>query len=563
MSVPALALAPVLIDPARGPERTTDPNDDCSTAPPATTTTPGSPGPPPPVAASARSACTAPSATSTPPPARSCAPWTPSRCPTRCSTPRAGTAAPPSAPPAPRPTAATPTSSSAPGSPAARRPRHGAHPPVRVRHLHRPLVRPGAHPPHRPGGRAARCRPRRKADLCQHGRRLSCGQRHKDTDPALGRPLCPDCYDYAAAVVWNAHAPELWRRTTIAIRRQLVKTAKAAGPGKCSWRMRRWRSSRPAAWSTSTPSSALTPPPRRPARPARPRHGQLLDAIQAAAASIWFATVAHPARPQGWDIRWGAQLDTRIIQLPPAAARPPTLPSRPIWRDTPRKRPRRSAPSACRITAANVGFYGDPHRHQGRLIRAAWHHGSHTPLTSSPLPWAHTPGYPGHFATKSRRYSTTFRALRAARADYRRRQRPKFRPTRARGPGRRHHRHPPGMGRDGLAHHRRRPPGPLGRRPRPRPRPGRPRPCPSRLTAREGETMDAQSPGDLLHGDGYHRRGRQAPSASTRPPCVAGGPVTSPKARPSSRCPPGSPCTAAMMYGAGCCSHRIDPERAA
>jgi hypothetical protein len=33
-------------------------------------------------------------------------------------------------------------------------------------------------------------------------------------------------------------------------------------------------------------------------------------------------------------------------------------------------------------------------------------------------------GYRGHFATKSRRYSTTLRALRQARADYRRRQRP-------------------------------------------------------------------------------------------------------------------------------------------
>jgi hypothetical protein len=31
-------------------------------------------------------------------------------------------------------------------------------------------------------------------------------------------------------------------------------------------------------------------------------------------------------------------------------------------------------------------------------------------------------GYRGHFATKSRRYSTTLRALRRARADYRRRR---------------------------------------------------------------------------------------------------------------------------------------------
>src|SRR6476469_5925495 len=31
-------------------------------------------------------------------------------------------------------------------------------------------------------GRAARCRPRRKASYCPHGRRISCGQRHREDD---------------------------------------------------------------------------------------------------------------------------------------------------------------------------------------------------------------------------------------------------------------------------------------------------------------------------------------------------------------------------------------------
>jgi hypothetical protein len=39
--------------------------------------------------------------------------------------------------------------------------------------------------------------------------------------------------------------------------------------------------------------------------------------------------------------------------------------------------------------------------------------------------WAHTLGYRGHFATKSRRYSTTMRALRAGRRDWQRRQHPR------------------------------------------------------------------------------------------------------------------------------------------
>src|SRR5215472_3531491 len=37
------------------------------------------------------------------------------------------------------------------------------------------------------GGKVARCRPRRKANYCPHGRRISCGQRHKEDDACLGR----------------------------------------------------------------------------------------------------------------------------------------------------------------------------------------------------------------------------------------------------------------------------------------------------------------------------------------------------------------------------------------
>ncbi len=50
---------------------------------------------------------------------------------------------------------------------------------------------------------------------CEHGQPLICGQRHPESDPALGQALCPDCYDYEAAVLFNAGVSELWRRTTI------------------------------------------------------------------------------------------------------------------------------------------------------------------------------------------------------------------------------------------------------------------------------------------------------------------------------------------------------------
>jgi hypothetical protein len=41
------------------------------------------------------------------------------------------------------------------------------------------------------------------ARRCPHGRDISCPTRHVGTDRRLGRPMCGDCYDYQAAVVFN------------------------------------------------------------------------------------------------------------------------------------------------------------------------------------------------------------------------------------------------------------------------------------------------------------------------------------------------------------------------
>jgi hypothetical protein len=78
-----------------------------------------------------------------------------------------------------------------------------------------------------------------------------------------------------------------------------------------------------------------------------------------------------------------------------------------------------------KITTANATAYADPRTHQGRLIAACLKLGAHSHEDFKALRrWAHMLGYRGHFATKSRRYSTTMRALRAARRDWKRRQHP-------------------------------------------------------------------------------------------------------------------------------------------
>ena len=95
------------------------------------------------------------------------------------------------------------------------------------------------------------CRARRDKPVCPHGRPLWCTKRHRDDDPRLGEPLCADCYDYTAHVVWQWYAPELWRRFTIALQRDLAHrvglTVAAVPAGLQDLLLQGRRSSRPAA----------------------------------------------------------------------------------------------------------------------------------------------------------------------------------------------------------------------------------------------------------------------------------------------------------------------------
>jgi len=71
------------------------------------------------------------------------------------------------------------------------------------------------------------CRPRRdhKERRCPHGRDIACPRRHNEADPRLGWPLCADCYDYEAAVLFNTYAGKLWRRFTTYLPRHLARRA--------------------------------------------------------------------------------------------------------------------------------------------------------------------------------------------------------------------------------------------------------------------------------------------------------------------------------------------------
>jgi hypothetical protein len=277
-----------------------------------------------------------------------------------------------------------------------------------------------------PGGRTLRCRPRRKVVICPHGRRLSCGQRHKDTDTSLGKPLCPDCYDHDASVVWNAHAPELWRRTMIGLRRQLDRLARPDRIKLSYAKVAEFQARgvihfhallRLDGYDPADPAAIISPPPHLTSI-------ELGNAIRRAVAATWFATVSHPVKPAGWDINWGTQLDIRPVSVTPDGditsghvagylAKYATKATEPVGL------------AVVRITSDNINSYAAAPTHQGRLIRACWKLGATShPDFQALRRWAHMLGYRGHFLTKSRRYSVTFKALRAARATWQRRQEP-------------------------------------------------------------------------------------------------------------------------------------------
>ena len=121
------------------------------------------------------------------------------------------------------------------------------------------------------------CRPRRDAHArrCPHGRDISCPTRHVEDDPRLGQPMCGDCYDYDAAVLFNAYAGDLWRRFTTYLPRHLARLAGVTG------KELRAAAPHPVRQGGRVPGTRRRPlprrdPPRRPRRglpaPARPVH---------------------------------------------------------------------------------------------------------------------------------------------------------------------------------------------------------------------------------------------------------------------------------------------------
>jgi hypothetical protein len=275
------------------------------------------------------------------------------------------------------------------------------------------------------------CRPRRDGNdrRCPHGRDISCPARHGDEDPRLGRPMCADCYDYQAAVLFNLHAGNLWRRFTTYLPRRLARLAGVTGKQlRAELRIRFVKVAEYQARGVihyhamirlDAPGEDYAPP------PARYTAALLCDAITQAAAAVRLRALS--GRGPRVRLGFGTQTDVRPVWRQPFAATGQPLDGQAVANYIAKYATKTLAvpglPDArIRHTADIAALRCSAHYKQ--MITTAWELGSEHATGDVRLRlWAHMLGYGGHFLTKSRRYSVTFGQLRRARAEYRRLER--------------------------------------------------------------------------------------------------------------------------------------------
>ncbi|MFI0425255.1 replication initiator [Spongiactinospora sp. 9N601] len=267
------------------------------------------------------------------------------------------------------------------------------------------------------GGKVRPCRPRRDAVTCSHGRVLACTARHAADDARLGEPLCPDCYDYTGTVLFNALAPELWRRFTEALRRRFAKLSGLTltalrdqvtiSFAKVAEYQRRGIVHFHAVIRLDGPGGPAAPPP--PWATAE----VLADAVRHAAGAITIPLSTH-----GRTLRWGDQLDIRPIRTNGELTEQAVAAYIAKYA---------TKAAECvgtldrRIHTLDELDHHPLRDHARRLITECLRLGALEDLAAHRLTqWAHMLGFRGHFSTKSRRYSTTLGALRAVREAHRR-----------------------------------------------------------------------------------------------------------------------------------------------
>jgi len=274
------------------------------------------------------------------------------------------------------------------------------------------------------------CHPYRQGARCPHGLRAGCWQRHDADDPRLGEPLCPCCYDAQAQVLWNALAPELWRRTTIAVQRALgrlvgLREGELRRLVRISYAKVAEFQRRGAIHFHAVIRLDAATDCRCPACLAAPPAGFTAELLEEALrAAVPAVRVPCPPLDEGGPgryARWGEQLDVHNITKDSSEAGELSAEQVAgyIVKYATKATESFGAGLDRRIGADDLDHLDKLPAHVAELVRAAWELGGRAELEGLRLrAWAHMLGFGGHWSTKSRRYSTTFTVLRRARVAY-------------------------------------------------------------------------------------------------------------------------------------------------
>jgi hypothetical protein len=269
--------------------------------------------------------------------------------------------------------------------------------------VHRRIVEPGG---------VRRCRPGGPSETCDHGVSLRCLERHAEDDPRIGGALCPDCYDYEAAAVWNASLGALWRRTITYLPRELAALGGLSVAAlRCQVRVAYAKVAEFQARGAVHVHAVirLDGPDGPDTAPAGGATAQRLAEAVARTAARVSVTVAGPDGRE-LIVRWGSQIDVRPTTRNANGGDADGNAAAGYLAKYATKDAGAGGGLDRRIRVKGVIEAAELTEHARALMRCAW--------TLSPR-WAHTLGFRGHFLTKARRYSVTFAALRGVRAQYR------------------------------------------------------------------------------------------------------------------------------------------------
>ena len=254
--------------------------------------------------------------------------------------------------------------------------------------------------------------------LCGHGRSVDCLLVHEPDDVLLGQPLCSDCYDYLGHVLTTWYTPKLWSRFTTSLRR-LIRPPAAANVRVSFVKVVEMQTRliphihAVVRLDAKTDSTAPEPPAR------GVKAAELAALIRRAASAVELEVPAPGGEVR--TLRFGTQVDTQTLTVADDM-------------EAGSSEARKVAGYLANYVTKSVadsGLY--PHRispaaiellnvtdHTREILRAAVQLSEMAPEYAGMTDWLHTLGYRGHVTTKSRRYSTTMRELRARRTEHER-----------------------------------------------------------------------------------------------------------------------------------------------